>query len=61
MSDTKNQQLAPESHRALVDAIESDIRLQLLSFRAIAEKHQVPFYFVTDVWDFMVECELQDD
>ena len=38
-------------------AIEEDIRLAVLSFAAIARKHNVSIADVNTVWEFMCECE----
>lgn len=37
--------------------IECDIREGKLTISQIAEKYDVPTYFVNDVWDFMCETE----
>jgi|GEM_PF-1530493 len=37
--------------------IENDIRLEILSFSAIAEKYSVTIYDVVDVWLAMCESE----
>jgi hypothetical protein len=45
----------------VVFSIEEDIRLGVLSFRKIAEKHHVPFSFVDTVWEQMCENEMGDE
>jgi len=41
--------------------IQDDIRLSQLSFRAIAEKYDVPVYFVEQIYDEMCETEFADE
>lgn len=52
--------MTPTDLHTQIVAIERDIRAGILSFPAIARKHEVPSYFVTDVWNYMCECELDD-
>ena len=58
--NTKQYPMTPIQLHEELAAIEADIRQAVLSFPAIARKHNVPSYYVTDVWNFMCECELDD-
>lgn len=58
--NTKEHTMNPTDIHSQIVAIERDIRAGILSFPAIARKHEVPSYFVTDVWNYMCECELDD-
>lgn len=44
--------------RDLISDIQQDIQLGVLSFREIAEKHNVPFAWVNEAWDML--CEEED-
>ena len=48
------------AHLKMIYAIEQDIRDGNLSFQEIAKKHNVPSYMVTDVFNLVCECELDD-
>ena len=39
----------------IVIGIQEDIELGVLSFRAIAEKHDVPMSWVNEAWDMLCE------
>lgn len=45
----------------LIMSIEDDIRVGSLSFRQIAEKYQVEFDMVNQVWEQMCEQESSED
>jgi hypothetical protein len=40
--------------------IQNEIRLNQLPFRSIAEKHDVPVYFVEQIWEEMCETEFAE-
>jgi len=44
----------------LMISIQEDIELGVLSFRSIAEKHNVPISWVTAGWDLLCEQEQQN-
>jgi hypothetical protein len=44
----------------LIVEIQEDIAIGVMSFKAIAEKHQVPLDWVNEAWDMLCEQEYQE-
>ena len=47
--------------RDLIIDIQEDIRMEVLSLRDIARKHDVPIEWVHEAWDMLCEQEAEQD